>query len=166
MHDQFEYFDAQLDHALMAYGIGRYSRPPTPSEASVGTVGSPQSRTMALRQTRPQTRDSERSSLSRLTVESSMSVLGAAHKVKAQSKANANAHANGAANANASGLAPPAKDDAANGAKRAPGSYRKGNGRSRPGTASTIGKGEAGAHGLDRADSIAARIASISAKVS
>lgn len=165
MHDQFDYFDAQLDHALMAYGIGRYSRPPTPSEAN---ADSPQSRTTALKQTRPGTRDSQRSLLSRHTVESSLSVLGAAHKVKARSKGVANGGANGQTRADGikedEGEGEGEAGDA--GSKVVPSAYKRLS-KSRPGTASTVGRGDGGVGlGHDKADAIAMRIASITAKVS
>ena len=162
-HDQFDYFDAQLDHALMAYGIGRYSRPPTPSEAS---VDSPQSRTIALKQVRPGTRDSQRSALSRHTVESSLSVLGAAHKAKARSKV---LGSNGANGARADGIKEDKVDEeVGDGASKGVPSAFKRLGKSRPGTASTVGRGGEGGTGLghDQADAIASRIASITAKVS
>jgi len=159
MHDQFDYFDAQLDHALMAYGIGRYSRPPTPSEAS---VDSPQTRTMTLKQGRPSTRDSQMSTLSRHTVESSLSVLGAAHKIKARAKANGAATAIGQARTDGTREGEEVDDSG----KSAPRTYQR-FGNPRPGTASTMGRGEGGGgHGQDRTNAIAARIASITAKVS
>lgn len=69
------HFESQLNHALEGVAMDDESRPSTPTDS---ILNSPMSKNTALRGLRPATRDSERSTLSKYTVESSLSVLGAA----------------------------------------------------------------------------------------